>query len=170
MLVGKNLIVRTEVHGRYRTVGAVCLTVLFCCVALPSISTAYVRLNVEQFATLGNKRFIEVHQECPSLFIHRPEIVLQILKERTVEIGSLQSVPMLMLPVQMVRYAYILHETFAMRREVTLIDRYAEVKFTVRGIYGTPVTYCLLVEVLPLFNENWFALHEVGEPIYWWQV
>ena len=121
-------------------------------------------MDVEQFTTFGNKGFIEIHEEIPFLFEERTEIILEILEEGRVEVGGFQCIPMLMLPIGMRADTNVLHQTFSPSSKVALVNRYGQMKRTIRRINGASIADGLLLKVLVLFNENWFARQEMSEP------
>ena len=120
-------------------------------------------MEVKQFETLVDEGFVEIHQECPLLFINGAEIILQIFEEGGFEVGGFDSVPMLPLPIAVSADAYIFHQAFAADK-VAFVDGDREVELPIGRVDSAAVAEGLLEVVLMLFNENWFARLETYEP------
>ena len=121
------------------------------------LSSSEVGLEVQQFAALGNEDFVKVHEERPVAFVEGAEIVLKIFEEGGVEVGSLQGVPMLVLPVAVGADAYILHLALS-GDEVGFVDGDGKIQQAIGRIDGASVANGLLVVVFVLLNENGFAV------------
>lgn len=120
-------------------------------------------VDVEQFAAFVDEGFVEVYEEGPRSLVEGTEIVLEVFEEGRVEVGGLQGVPMLVLPIAVGADAHILHQAFAAHKGA-LVHGDGKGKRTVGRIDGATVAKGLLVVVLVLFNEDRLALLEGNEP------
>ena len=161
MLMAKDLIILRSYE--LRVIGGDFLL----CIYQELFCPAELRFNVHELTALEDECLVKIHEVIPFPFIERAEIILQILKERAVEIRSFECIPMLVLPIKMIGYLNILHKALPPRTKVFFIYGYGKAQRPVWRIYPTPIPYCLFVKVLPLFNTNWFALDKRGEPTYW---
>ena len=121
------------------------------------LGSSQVGLEIQQFAALGNEGFVKVHEERPAAFVKGTEIVLKILEEGGVEVGCLQGVPMLVLPVAVCADAYILHLAFS-GDEIGFVDGNGKIQQSIGRIDGASVANGLLVVVFVLLNEDGFAV------------
>jgi len=67
-------------------------------------------LNIYQLAYLLSDGLVEIEQIVPALLEERPQVVLVIVKERRLAIGTLNSIPVQMSPVAMVADAEVLYQ------------------------------------------------------------
>ena len=119
--------------------------------------------EVEQFAALMDEGFVEVDEEVPVAFVEGTEVVLQILEEGGVEVAGLEGIPVLALPVGVTADAHVLHLAMA-ATEGAAVDGDGEGERAVGRVDDAAVAEALLLVVLVLLNENWFALEQEGEP------
>ena len=120
-------------------------------------------LNVKRLATFLYQSFIEVGEKSPRTLIERAEVVLEILKERGVEVRGFKRIPVLPLPICVGADADVLHDAFP-RHESAAVDRDGEVQRAIGRIDGTTVAEGLFLIVLMLLNENRFARQQMSEP------
>jgi len=101
-------------------------------------------LDIQQFAHLLTNRLIIIYQSLPmALCKERAQVVLVILKERGITIGCLQSLPMQMTPVAMIRNPDITY-----RITCIMHHRYRQGLNTLRRSYQAAITIGLLLESL----------------------
>jgi len=82
--------------------------------------------DVDEFAALMDESLVEVDEVGPPFLIDGQKVVLKVFEEGRVEIGRLNGVPVLMLPVAAITDAHVSGKAFGGRREVGLVDGYAE--------------------------------------------
>ena len=75
-------------------------------------------MYVDKAATEVDEGFIHVHEVGPLAMEERSEVVLKVFEEWRVEVGRLDGVPMLMLPVGAITDTYVAHQAFGSSGEV----------------------------------------------------
>ena len=101
-------------------------------------------LNIYQLAYLLSDGLVEIEQIVPALLEERPQVVLVIVKERRLAIGTLNSIPVQMSPVAMVADAEVLYQ-----HGVTMFYWHRECLDTIGGCNETTIPEGLLLEILP---------------------
>lgn len=126
----------------------------------------YLRVDVDELAAEVDEGFVHVHEVGPPALEERTEVVLKVFEEGGVEVGGLDGVPVLMLPVGAVADTHVAHQAFGSCGEVGFVNGYGELEWSVGRVDGATVADGLLVEVLVLLKKNWFAQVKLSEPRY----
>ena len=124
------------------------------------------RVDVDEAAAEVDEGFVHVHEVGPLTLEEGAEVVLKVFEEGGVEVGGLDGVPVLVLPVGAVADADVAHEAFGAGGEVGFVDGHGQMERAVRRVDGAAVADGLLVVVLVLLKKNRFAQIELSEPGY----
>ena len=128
MLTGKNLIIRLlylRKHGLFASI---------------SSSARNGGVNIYKGTDEAKKFLVEVGQKLPLLFIERSKVISIILKERTLPVAALQSIPMQMAPVAVIADTDVTHQGMRCR----LLNGDTKRKGTLGAVYHATVTEGLL--------------------------
>ena len=100
--------------------------------------SAYLRVDVDEAAAEVDEGFVHVHEVGPLTLEEGAEVVLKVFEEGGVEVGGLDGVPVLVLPVGAVADADVAHEAFGAGGEVGFVDGHGQMERAVRRVDGVP--------------------------------